>query len=117
MASLYCILSDGIRRFGCFFECYYSCSTNRDQHGQANSRASCVAHPVLWTQLCLRCDGLLKVLAPGLSWRTVPQFGDEPLLVVFFDEVPDCDTHLFFGANEKLPTPARQKLTISSASR
>ncbi|MCX6602566.1 MAG: serine/threonine-protein kinase, partial [Acidobacteria bacterium] len=47
-----------------------------------------VAHPVFWTQLCLRCDGLLKVLAPDLSWRAVPQFGDEPLLVVLLDKVP-----------------------------
>ena len=53
-----------------------------------------MAHPVLWTQLCSGCDGL-KVLPPGLSRRAVLQFRDQPLLVVFLDEVPHCDAHFF----------------------
>ena len=63
-----------------------------------------VAHPVLWTRLCLRCDGLLKVLAPGLNRPTVPLFGDESLLVVFSDEVPDGDAN-FFDERGGLPKP------------
>ena len=54
-----------------------------------------VAHPVLWTHLCLGCDGLLKVISPGLSRRSVPQFLDQPLLVVLLDEVPHSVPHLF----------------------
>ena len=50
--------------------------------------------PIQSSGISSGCDGL-KVLPPGLSRRAVPQFCDQPLLVVFLDEVPHSDAHLF----------------------
>ncbi|MBM3798358.1 MAG: hypothetical protein FJW31_30960, partial [Acidobacteria bacterium] len=43
--------------------------------------AAPVPHPIVWTHLCSCCNRL-KVLAAGLGWGAVPQFSNQPLLVV-----------------------------------
>jgi fructose-1,6-bisphosphatase/inositol monophosphatase family enzyme len=47
-----------------------------------------VPHPIVWTHLCSRCNRL-KVLPAGLRRRAVPQFSNQPLLVVLGDESGD----------------------------
>ena len=67
----------------------------------ALNRSPCSAPGSLDTSLFrlrrpgLGCDGLLKVLSPGLSRRSVPQFLDQPLLVVLLDELPHRGPYFF----------------------